>query len=73
MPAQRLGDEGPWHSGMVQRGRVELHELHVGDGHAGAHSHGDPVASCLGRVRRDGEQLTGAATGKHHVLGLDPL
>ena len=36
---QRLGEERPRHRRVVQRGRVELHELEVGDGDAGAQRH----------------------------------
>ena len=43
-PAQRLGEQRARHRGMVQRRRVELHELDVGDGHAGAQREGEAVA-----------------------------
>ena len=41
LTAQRLGEERPRHRRVVQRGRVELHELEVGDRDAGTHGHGD--------------------------------
>ena len=54
---------------VVQRGRVELDELDVGDGHAGPQRHGDAVAGGLDRVGGDREQLAGAAGGEQHVGG----
>ncbi len=71
MAAQRLGEQRPRHGRVVQRRRVELHELHVGDGHAGPQGHGHAVAGRLGRVGGDREQLAGAAGGQHDVGGPD--
>ena len=51
--AKRLGDERARHGRVMERRRVELHELDVGDRDSGAKRHGDPVAGRLGRVRRD--------------------
>ncbi len=68
---QRLGEERPGHGRVVQRGRVELHELDVGDGHPGPQRHGDAVAGGLDRVRRDGVELAGAAGGEQDVTGAD--
>ena len=64
---QRLGQQRPRHGRVVQRGRVELHELDVGHGHAGPQRHGDAVAGRLDRVRGDGVELAGAAGGEQHV------
>ena len=70
--AQRLGQQRPRHGRVVERGGVELHELDVGHGHAGAQRHGHAVAGRLGRVGGDGEQLPVAAGGHEHVGGRAP-
>ena len=44
LAAQRLGHEEGLRLGVVEAGRVELEELHVGDRRAGAVGHGDAVA-----------------------------
>ena len=62
--AQRLGQQRAGHGRVVQRGRVELHELDVGHRHAGPQRHGDAVAGGLGRVGGDREELAGAAGGQ---------
>ncbi len=67
--AQRFGQERAGHGGMVQRGRMELHELHVGHGHPGPQCHGDTVPRRLGRVGGDREQLARAARRQHDVAG----
>ncbi len=67
VPAQRLRQQWSRHGRVVQGGRVELDELHVGHRDPGAQRHGDPVAGGLGRVGRDGEQLPRAARGEHHL------
>ena len=67
--AQGLGEQRPGHGRVVQRGRVELHELDVGRGHAGPQRHGHPVAGGLGWVGRHREQLAGPARGQHDVVG----
>ena len=69
VPAQRLGEQRPGHGRMMQRGRVELHELHVGHRHAGPQGHGQPVGGGLGRVGGHREQLAGPAGGQHGVVG----
>ncbi len=74
---QRLGDQrllgaGAGHPGVLrhdQRGRVELHELHVGDRRTGPHGQGDPVAGGDPRVRGGREDLPHAAGGQHHRAG----
>ena len=71
VPAQRLGQQGPGHRRVVERGGVELHELHVGHGHAGPQGHGQAVGGGLGRVGGHREQLAGPAGGQHRVGGPD--
>ena len=61
LAAQRLGEQRPRHRRVVQRGRVELHELEVGDRDAGAQRHRDAVAGRQRRVGGDREALPGAA------------
>ena len=68
---QRLGQQRSRHGRMVQRGGVELHELHVGHGDAGGQRHGEPVPGRLGGVGRDGEELAGATRREQHVGGRD--
>ncbi len=69
VPPQRLGQQRPRHRRVVQRRRVELHELEVGHRHARPQRHGDAVAGRLGRVGGDGEQLAGPARGQQDVAG----
>ena len=69
LAAHRLGDQEGLGVRVVQAGRVELDELHVGDPAAGAPGHGDAVAGRgvgIGRVQVD---LAGAAGGQHGVAG----
>ncbi len=66
---ERLGQQGPRHLRVVQRGRVELHEFGVGHGRAGAQGHRDPVAGALDGIGRDREELAGATGGQQHVGG----
>ncbi len=68
MAAQRFGEQRAGHGGVVQRGRVELDELHVGRRHAGAQGHRHAVAGGLGGVGRDREELAGAAGGQHDMV-----
>ena len=67
--AQRLREQRARHRRVVQRGRVELHELEVGDRDAGSQRHRDAVAGRQGRVRGDREALPGAAGRDHGVRG----
>ena len=67
--AQRLGEQGSGHGGVVQRRRVELDELDVGGRHAGPERHRHAVAGRLGRVGGDREELTGATGGQHDMIG----
>ncbi len=45
LATHRLGDERPRRARKIQRGRVELHERHVGDGRPRAIRQRDPVAA----------------------------
>ena len=69
--AKSLGQQRPRHARVVQRGRVELHELHVRDRHAGTHRHPDPVTGRNGRVRRHREELSGTTSGEDRVTSPD--
>jgi hypothetical protein len=71
MAAQRLRQQRSGHGRVVQRGGVELHELDVGHGHAGAQRHRQPIAGCFRRIRRHREQLAGATGGHQRVGGPD--
>ena len=67
--AQRLGEQRTGHHRVVERGGVELLELDVGHGDAGADRHGHAVAGGLLGVGGDGEQLPVPAGGHEHVGG----
>ena len=69
LAAERLRQQRPRHARVVHRGRVELHELDVGHGHAGPQRHRDAVAGRHRRVRGHREQLARAAGGEHGVPG----
>jgi hypothetical protein len=67
--AHRFADQEGLGVGVVQAGRVELDEFHIGDAAAGAPGHRDTVAGGgvgVGRVQVD---LAGAAGGQHGVVG----
>ena len=70
VPAQRLGEQGAGHGRVVQRGGVELDELHVGRRDAGPQRHRHAVAGRFGRVGGDREELAGTAGGQHDMVGL---
>ena len=65
LAAQRLGGERRRIAADVERGRVELHELRVGDHRAGARRHAEAVAFRLRRVGGDGVEMADAAGGEH--------
>ena len=69
LAAQRLREQRPRHRRVVQRGRVELHELEVGARDAGPQRHRDAVAGRQRGVRGDREALAGAAGREHDVGG----
>ena len=71
MAAERLGEERSRHRGMVQRRRVELHELDVADRHAGTQRDREPVAGRGRRVRRHLEELARAAGREDHARRLE--
>src|SRR5205814_4310575 len=59
-PARALRDQ---HARRRERGRVELHHLHVLQRHADAQREGHPVARAGVRVRRADVEAAGAARG----------
>ena len=69
LAAQRLGDEEVLRLRMVEAGGVELDELEVGDGRAGAMGHGDAVAGRDVGVRRVEVDLARAAGREDDDLG----
>ncbi len=69
--AERLGEQRAGHRRMVERGRVELHELDVGDGDTCPQGHGQPVAGGSGRVGGHREELARPAGREHGVRGPD--
>lgn len=73
VPPQRLGQQSSRHPGRVQRCRVELDELDIGNRHTGAQTHRDPVGGHLQRVGRDREELPSAARREEYVAGPDRL
>ncbi len=70
---QGLGQQGPGHGGMVQRGRMELDELEIGHRHPGPQRHGHAVTGGFGGVGRHGVELPRTARGQHHLGGPDLL
>ena len=79
LAAHRLGDQRLLAGGVragPQHGRVELHDLDVGDLGPGPQRQRQPVAGGAGRVGRRGEDLAVAAGGEHggpgaQVAGID--
>ena len=69
---QRLGEQRTRHRRMMQRGRMELHELHIGTRDPGPQRQRDSVAGRERRVRRDRVALTGA-TGRDDGVGRPHL
>ena len=76
LAAHRLGDQEVLDLQIVEAGRVELHELHVGDAAARPPGHGDAVA---GRAARRGREEVDAARPARRQDGraggerLDPV
>ena len=70
LATHRLGNQKAFGLGMIQAGRMELVELHVGHAATCAPGHGDPVAG--GEIGIAGIEidLAGTAAGKHHERGL---
>ena len=58
-------------SRRVERGRMELHELHVRERHAGAMGDREAVARRDDRIRRVTIDLAAAARGQHRRVGDD--
>ncbi len=71
--AHRLADQEGLGVRVIQAGRVELDELHVGHPAAGAPGHGDAVAGRGVRVGGVEVDLAGAAGGEHGVAGGEGL
>ena len=71
--AQRLGEQRARHRRVVQRGRVELHELEVGARDARLQRERDTVAGRKRRVGRDREALADATGREHDVDGAHEL
>ena len=67
MTAQRLGEQRAGHGRMVQRRRVELHELDIGDRHAATQGHGDAVPARRRRIGGHRVQLSRSPTGQHDM------
>ena len=69
LAAQRLGQQEARRARHGERGRVELHELEVGDARAGRPGHRDPVAGRHLGVGRLAEHLAGAAGREQRRAG----
>ncbi len=69
LAAHRLADQRHRVAADVERGRVELHELHAAQGGAGQRGHGDARAVRAARVGGVVEQPAHAAGGQHHARG----
>ena len=67
MTAQCFRQQRTRHRGVMQRGRVELHELDVGDGDARAQRHRDTITGRFRRIGRHGEELARASGGDENV------
>ena len=67
--AQSLGNQKARRAGEVERGRMELHELEVGDAGAGAIRERDAVAGRNRRIGRLAEHLSGSAGGQQRGAG----
>src|SRR5436190_23710136 len=78
LAAHRLGDQEVLDLHVVEAGRVELHELHVGDATAGSPRHGDAIARraprCgrikIGPARPAGRQYCRSGDDRTHLSGL---
>ncbi|GIW72245.1 MAG: hypothetical protein KatS3mg102_1787 [Planctomycetota bacterium] len=69
----RLGDQRAASARDIERRRVELDELQVGQHRPGAQGHRHPVAGRLRRVGRLAEQLASTARRQHHCMRPDHL
>ena len=63
--AHRLGDQRHRIASDRKRGRMELHELHIGEHRAGARRHRDAVAGRLHGIGRVAVEPAHAAGGEH--------
>ncbi len=73
LSAHRLADQEVLRERMVQAGRVELHELHVGHHGPGAIRHGHPVARCDVGVRGVEVRLARPPRRQTHDAGGEGL
>src|SRR6185295_11416841 len=73
LAAHRLGDQEILDVEIVEAGRVELHELHVGDPAAGPPGHGDAVAGGAARRGREEIDAPRAAGGEDGGAGGEGL
>ena len=64
LAAERLGDEEAGRARTLERGRMKLDELQIGQARAGVIRERDPVAGGHRRIRRFAEDLSGAARGQ---------
>ncbi len=69
MSSEGFGQEGSGHGRVVERGRVELHELHVGDRHSCTQCHGQTVGRRFCGIGGHRKQLAGASGREHRVGG----
>ena len=67
MSPQRLREQWPRHGGVMERGRVKLHELDIRARHPGAKGHRQTIAGRFRRIGGDRKQLPGATSGKDDV------
>ena len=73
LAAHRLGDQEILDLQIVEAGRVELHELHVGDPAARPPRHGDAVAGRAARRGREEIDAARAAGGEDGGAGGEGL
>ena len=69
LAAQGFGDQEDGRLVRVKPGRMELDELHVADGGAGAVGHGHAIAGRDPGIGGQGIDLAGAAGGQHRGCG----
>ena len=71
LAAQSLGGERGGIAADIDGGRMELHELGVGDHGAGTGGNGDAFAARFARIGGDRIELARAAGGEHHGGGVE--
>ena len=70
-PSQRFRQQESWGTLDVERGRMELDELKVGDTSTGLEGDGDAVAGGDRGIRRLAKHLSRAAGGNERPCSLD--